>query len=133
MIPTGLRAIWMLRGAERMLWCGLHTPPGGWVPVTARLSRRFYETFGDEIANELVNWFNDVDATYRADLRETNEVNYARFDAKLEQRIAELGAALRTDMAALRVELIRWMFLFWVGQVATTAGIVFGALALMRQ
>ena len=79
-----------------------------------------------------MNWFNDVDATYRANLREINEANYARFDAKLEQRTAEWGAALRTDMAALRVELIRWMFAFWIGHVVTTAGIVFGALAMMR-
>jgi len=28
------------------------------VPVTAKLTQRFYEKLGDEIANELVNWFN---------------------------------------------------------------------------
>ena len=28
---------------------------GGRVPVTAKLSRRFYEVFGEEIANELVD------------------------------------------------------------------------------
>jgi len=33
-----------------------------------------------------------VDATYRADLREFNELHFARFDAKLEQRLAELDA-----------------------------------------
>ncbi len=27
------------------------------MPVTAKLSRKFYETFGDELANELVDWF----------------------------------------------------------------------------
>src|SRR5438034_9631237 len=43
---------------------------GGRVPVTARLSKRFYDVFGEEIATELVDWFNAVDATYRADLRE---------------------------------------------------------------
>src|SRR5438552_2936287 len=59
------------------------------MPVTVKLSRKFYETFGDEIANELVEWFNQVDATYRGELRELNELNFARFDAKLEQRVAE--------------------------------------------
>ena len=44
-----------------------------------------------------------MDATYRADLRELNELNFARFDAKLEQRLAELKA-----------ELVKWMFVFWV-------------------
>jgi len=62
------------------------------MPVTAKLSRKFYEKFGDDVANELVDWFNMVDATYRSELRELNELNYARFDAKLEQRIAELRA-----------------------------------------
>src|SRR5436853_7834918 len=65
---------------------------GGRVPVTARLSKRFYDVFGEEIANELVDWFNQVDDTYRADLRELNELNFARFDAKLEQRLGELDA-----------------------------------------
>ena len=71
------------------------------VPVTAKLSRKFYEAFGDESANELVEWFNAVDATYRADLRELNELNFQRFDAKLEQRIAELHTKLERRIAQL--------------------------------
>jgi hypothetical protein len=62
------------------------------MPVTAKLSRAFYDRLGDEIANELVSWFNAVDATYRQDLRELNEQNFVRFDAKLGQRLAELDA-----------------------------------------
>jgi hypothetical protein len=85
------------------------------MPVTAKLSLRFYEKLGEDVANELVEWFNSVDATYRSDLRELNELNFARFDAKLEQRIgaldlrigaletrldrlAEFGADLRMEM-----------------------------------
>lgn len=71
------------------------------MPVTAKLSRAFYEKLGDDATNELVTWFNDVDATYRSDLRELNETNFARFDAKLEQRISELRmefAQFRGDM-----------------------------------
>ena len=71
------------------------------MPVTAKLSRKFYERFGDELTNELVDWFNQVDATYRSELRALNELNFARFDAKLEQRIADL----RTEFAELRGEL----------------------------
>ena len=105
------------------------------MPVTAKLSRKFYETFGDEIANELVNWFNDVDATYRADLRELNELNFALFDAKLEQRFAQSEAGWERRMAELRVEiqksradLVKWMFLFWaptaLGVLGTGAGVI---------
>jgi hypothetical protein len=75
------------------------------VPITAKLSREFYEKFGDAVVDELVNWFNQVDGAYKLDLRELNELNFARFDAKLEQRIAELRAEFRADMAALRAEM----------------------------
>ena len=72
------------------------------MPVTAKLSKRFYEVLGEEVTTELVNWFNAVDATYRADLRDLNEVNFARFDAKLEQRLAQVKS-----------DLVKWMFAFW--------------------
>jgi len=76
-----------------------------------------------------------VDLTYRTDLRELNELNFARFDAKLEQRLAELRAELRTEMAGLRLEvrtdlqqvrteLLRWMFGFWVSTLLGIAGLV---------
>ena len=86
------------------------------MPVTARLSKRFYEVLGEDVANELVEWFNAVDATYRAELREANESNFARFDAKLGQRIAELKS-----------ELLTWMFLFWA-----TTGLALGGLFLRK-
>ena len=79
------------------------------MPVTAKLSRKFYDRFGDDIANELVDWFNMVDETYRAELRELNERNFARFDSRLEQRLAEQSASLRREISeqgvSLRVEI----------------------------
>jgi hypothetical protein len=68
------------------------------MPVTAKLSRKFYDQFGDEIANELVEWFNKVDETYKSELRELNELNFARFDAGVKQQLAELRADIRSDM-----------------------------------
>ena len=111
------------------------------MPVTAKLSRKFYETFGDQLTDELVDWFNQVDATYRADLRELNELNFARFDAKLEQRVAQLDAKLdrrvaelegRLDagLAALRADLIKWMFVFWAGTTLTVLGTTIALLKL---
>jgi len=115
------------------------------MPVTAKFSEEFYTKFGHRVVDELVDWFNQVDATYRSEFRELFEVNFARFDAKLEQRIAELRAEFTTQIAELRTEfttqiaelraefkaelseriagletrLIRWMFLFWVGTIGT--------------
>ncbi len=104
------------------------------MPVTAKLSKRFYDVLGEDVANELVDWFNAVDLTYRADLRELNELNFARFDAKLEQRLAELRAELRqeiisaaaesrTGLQSLRADLLRWMFGFWISTLLTLAGL----------
>jgi hypothetical protein len=108
------------------------------MPVTATLSRKFYEKLGDDITNELVNWFNQVDTTYRTELKELNETNFARFDAKLEQRTAQLEAKLEllesriaARMSAFEARIIRWMFLFWVGQAVTTVGLVFGVVRLV--
>jgi hypothetical protein len=100
------------------------------VPVTARLSKRFYDVLGEDVANELVDWFNAVDLTprfargglYRTDLRELNELNFARFDAKLEQRLAELRTEFRTDLQQVRSELVRWMFGFWVTTLLGVGG-----------
>jgi hypothetical protein len=64
------------------------------MPVTARLSKGFYDRFGDEIANELVEWFNSVDATYRSDLKDPNERNFVRFEAGLDRRAAEIDLAI---------------------------------------
>ncbi len=83
------------------------------MPVTARLSKRFYDTLGEEIANELVDWFNRVDETYRGDLRELNELNFARFDAKLEQRLAQVKS-----------DLVKWMFVFWAPTALGVVGLL---------
>jgi hypothetical protein len=69
------------------------------MPVTARLSKVFYDRLGEQVANELVEWFNLVDAQYRSDLRELNELNFARFDAKVEQRFAEQDARIERRFA----------------------------------
>src|SRR6266702_3817903 len=121
------------------------------MPVTAVLSKKFYEKFGEDVTNELVNWFNAVDATYRADLRELNELNFARFDAKLEQRLVELDAKwggrwteldakLEQRLAQLRAEfktelgdrlrtletrLVRWMLGFWVSTLLGLGALFF--------
>jgi hypothetical protein len=75
------------------------------MPVTAKLSRKFYDRLGEDIANELVDWFNAVDETYRNDLRELNELNFSRFDAKMGQRLAEYDAKLDRRFADYDVKL----------------------------
>src|SRR6266704_1531377 len=88
-----------------------------------------------------VDWFNAVDATYRADLRELNELNFARFDAKLEQRLATLDAKVVQRLAELRVELVKelagvksglkWMLAFWAPTALAVIGTGAGVLSLL--
>lgn len=64
------------------------------MPITAKLSREFYDRLGDSVANELVEMLNTVDLNYKTELRGLNELNFARFDAKVEQRFAESAASI---------------------------------------
>ncbi len=113
------------------------------MPVTAKLSKLFYERLGEQIADELVGWFNAVDATYRSDLRELNELNFARFDAKLEQRFAQFElkveqrmaefeikmeqrmAALEAKMERRFAEQSRWLFAAWASLLIPIMGLWF--------
>ena len=85
------------------------------MPVTAKLSRKFYERLGDDITTELVDWFNAVDETYRNQLKEMNELNWNRFNDRLE-----------AGLANLRADLIKWMFVFWMGNVVSLGGLIVG-------
>jgi hypothetical protein len=114
---------------------------GAPVPVTAKLSKLFYDRFGDQIVDELVDWFNAVDASYTANLRELNEANFARFEAKLNQRFAEQDAKfekrfteLDTKVDRVAAELreflerslkdhTRWMFVAWASLLIPIIGL----------
>jgi hypothetical protein len=89
------------------------------LPVTARLSKKFYDRFGDDIAGEFVDWFNAVDLTYQQQLRDQNDLNWERFKAELHSAIAQSEARL-----------MKWMFIHWSGTVLTLGGLM---IALMRK
>jgi hypothetical protein len=89
------------------------------LPVTARLSKKFYEHFGDEIAGEFVDWFNAVDTTYQQQLRDQNDLNWERFKAELHSAIAQSESRLT-----------KWLFLYWSSTVLTLVGVM---IALLRK
>jgi hypothetical protein len=104
------------------------------LPVTVKLSRQTYEKLGDEVVNELVGILNAVDSASRDQLRELNEANAQRIDAKFASFEARMNAfearvdarfdAFRVEMHAFKAELIKWMFLFWIGTVASLGGLM---------
>ena len=99
------------------------------MPITARLSRQFYEKLGDEVANELVTWFNEVDHGYRDEFRDLFESNFGRVDARMREmdarvdaRLRELDARVDAKLERLETRLVRWMFGFWIGAWVAMAG-----------
>jgi DNA anti-recombination protein RmuC len=100
-----------------------------------------YEKFGDRIADEFVNWFNQVDATYRSEFKDLFDANFSRqdakleqrlaqFEAKVEQRLAESEAKVERRLAEMRVELerrlgeqTRWLFGAWAVVLASVIGL----------
>jgi len=77
------------------------------MPVTAKLSRKFYDTLGDEVANELVDWLNAVDLSYRSEFRDLFETHFGRFEARLAQQTVELRAEFGAKLAALEGRMVR--------------------------
>jgi chromosome segregation ATPase len=69
--------------AERMLSWSVH-PRGTLMPISATLSHKILETFGEKAAKDMVDWMNRIDSA-RSELRDLNDTNARRFDAKFEQ------------------------------------------------
>ena len=119
------------------------------MPVTAKLSQKFYQTLGDEVTNELVTWLNAVDDSYRQEFRDLFAANFGRLEAEMralearveakieklrsetEQRFVVLEAhisAFETRMDArfdrFEARMLRWMLVFWAGTMGTVIALL---------
>jgi len=90
------------------------------MPVTARLLQRLHEALGDEATNDLFSWWEEAATVNRAAVREVADLYFERLSARLEKGLAEV----RSEMANQRADLIKWMFIFWVGTMVPLAGLV---------
>jgi hypothetical protein len=43
---------------------------------------------------------------------------------RFERRLGEETAMLRVEMAQMQTSLVRWMFVFWLGQIGVTLAMV---------
>ncbi len=90
------------------------------VPIALRdrLGEDAARAFYDYIESSGENWRRDVTTvcTERMDLRGEHLAS--------RQDLVEGFARVREEMGNLRVELLRWSFAFWIGQVAATAGLM---------
>jgi hypothetical protein len=48
----------------------------------------------------------------------------ARDLSVMRQELGRQASDTRQDVSSIRVELLKWSFLFWIGQVAATAGLL---------
>jgi hypothetical protein len=105
------------------------------------LPRQFYDRRGEQVAHELEEWFSAVDAQYRSELRELNELNFARFDAKVGERFAEFDARIEKRFVELEAKVSggfaeqnaliarqfasqsRWLYVSLAAQLALMAGL----------
>jgi lipoate synthase len=71
----------------------------------------------DEGARALADIFNTVENS-------TRETTLQIAEERFEKRLAQV----ETKIEQSKAEVIKWMFIFWVGQAATTIGIVFAFL-----
>lgn len=108
----------MAEGSFRVSVDLRENPP---MPVTAKFSEEFYERLGHRVVDELVDWFNKVDESYRSDLRELFDNRFAHLEAKLDRQLAEF----RSDLVAQKADLIKWMFAFWAPTAAGVIAILF--------
>ncbi len=86
------------------------------------------EKLGDDGVDALVRLINQSQENQKQDLleflSEKFERRLAEESAKLREAIAELRSEFKSDIASTRADLIRWMFIFWVGQI----GVIFAML-----
>ena len=91
--------------------------------VIAACTERYERRLSEEMAGVRVQ-IAQVEASLRTEI--------AQMGASIRQEMAQMGAGIRHDMATGRVELFKWCFIFWIGQVLATAGIVGVMLRLFR-
>ena len=75
-----------------------------------------------------MEWFNQVDATLHTQLKALNDANFARLEAKLEQRVAEVKAGtaeLGATMERRFAEQARWFLATWLTVIGVAVALWF--------
>lgn len=59
-----------------------------------------------------------------SDRKETVQQMFVLAADRFERRLAEELGKIRDEIATTRFELLKWSFMFWIGQVAMVAGLL---------
>jgi hypothetical protein len=71
------------------------------------------EALTDMVFNAAQDWRSDVLAAVEG-----------RFEQRLTSEIASLRIEVTRELAAMRVENLRWSFVFWISQLGAMAGLL---------
>jgi len=88
-------------------------------PVRVPLALR--ARLGTGAADAVEDLLNETGREWREDVTSLVE---ARFERRLTEALSDLKLGLREEMATTRVEMFKWSFLFWIGQVVTLGGLM---------
>ena len=102
--------------------------------LIAACTERYERRLSEEIAGVRIQ-IAQVEASLRTEIAQMGadiRQDMAQMDARIRQDMAQMGAGIRNDMAAGRVELFKWCFIFWIGQVLAITGIFGVMLRLFR-
>ena len=114
--------------------------------VTPSLGLRLRDKLGSEASQDLSNAFQEVQndmltlttdrldgrliavgSELRSEIYQTQSElrqEMARMDAGICVALTEGLSKIRTEMSEMRVDVIRWSFVFWIGQFAATAALL---------
>lgn len=68
-------------------------------------------TLGEQAAKELVDLFNNANNSVKESTLETASDRF-------EKRLSEFKGEVKTEISTVRADMIKWMFIFWVSQIA---------------
>lgn len=99
------------------------------MPLIA-IPKAIRDVLGDEGSFALVEIFDKVSEDKKLSILEFIEEKFERRlseeNAKTNERITEEVAKLEVKMSQMEIRIIRWMFIFWVGQIGALTAILFG-------
>jgi hypothetical protein len=78
------------------------------------------DELNDAACNGLVMMFAEA---YRIGTEQIDR-RIVEVSGNFDRRLAEEMSQLRLEMAAMKVDLLKWNFLFWIGQLAAMTGIL---------
>lgn len=92
-------------------------------------AKELVEVIHDVVKEEVADKHEHIEKMVQKDmqiLKQHMDKEFGHMKEYMSQEFAHLDTkfATKTDLSNTRVEIVRWMFLFWIGQIAATFGFI---------